>query len=840
MPKNPFAVTKTEEFNNRYQELAALLYFTVPIEHLLSRSNVFIEGSRGSGKSMFLKFLSLEGQIAQKELEEGGKIKPLPPHDPFTGVYVKLEATLYGPNEYEDEPHFDDLFLQFFNLHCVENILRTIDVGERKGELEIGSVEEEATLQALENLLEVAILAGKPRTFHSLYLATKDARADARRQLNRPPYSTGRSSAGDFLWTFCGTLCSEISCFSSRRFYILLDEFDNLTEHQQRLVNTLVRKRDFPITFKIATKKHKVVYEDRHRSPLNQFDDYELVELDDNDFGIGSTFLGNIEKIANLRLEQAGVTQLGIRKLLGVDEPERFPGTEAQYYGFRLVATLSSGIVRPFLEFCREMYAKAGFEKDGAAISKIPGDIQDHVLKDRAEHLYNRLRDVNTSEPQLEALVSSIGNLFLQKASTLGEKENQVIRLEVLDYHNLPRYTRYLFHRALEFEALVVPNRSRVEKNRPGPSTGFILNRLLCVHFRIFPSSRWDVEVTAGDVEQLLSKPDETIKSLVRGRKKGARKGKRKTMRATFYDHLRMTPCPVLDQLCDYPEQEPFTGFLAIRLPKTGKIRDAKDFLIQEMAKRRTEQAPWELKSAEELPPEGDIACKACYRILKCGFGLYEVTKLSANVMFELGIAIANRRKSFILLNIDESKEPPEPIGSLEYISYSITSKSVGKLLDEKVIPALQGPSGRGGDIGLGAPETLIPTGKQAFLALPGDNYYQETVKDALEKLLTEYGYSCVVEKEGRELHELQRAIVRIAESEICLIDTTFKDSVRSMYLGVALGYKKPFSNLVDIDKDSSGAVFTDAKQKCVVDYKDIRTLTPKIRQFLDNITARR
>ena len=177
-----------------------------------------------------------------------------------------------------------------------------------------------------------------------------------------------------------------------------------MTEYQQKLVNTLVRKRDFPITFKIATKKHKVVYEDRYGNPLNQFDDYQLAELDDNDFGIGNTFLDNIEKIANLRLIQAGITGISIKDMLRVAEPERTPGVEAQYHGFRMVATLSSGIVRPFLEFCREMYARAGFEDERIPITTIPNQIQDSVLKDRAEHLYNRLRDVNTSEPQLETL----------------------------------------------------------------------------------------------------------------------------------------------------------------------------------------------------------------------------------------------------------------------------------------------------------------------------------------------------------------------------------------------------------------------------------------------------
>ena len=53
MHANPFAITKAEGFNHSYDELALLMHFrSGTAEVLLSNSNVFVEGSRGSGKSM--------------------------------------------------------------------------------------------------------------------------------------------------------------------------------------------------------------------------------------------------------------------------------------------------------------------------------------------------------------------------------------------------------------------------------------------------------------------------------------------------------------------------------------------------------------------------------------------------------------------------------------------------------------------------------------------------------------------------------------------------------------------------------------------------------------------
>src|SRR4029078_13572760 len=89
--------------------------------------------------------------------------------------------------------------------------------------------------------------------------------------------------------------------------------------------------------------------------------------------------------------------------------------------------------------------------------------------------------------------------------------EKQVIRLEVLDFNRVSTFVRSVLDQTLEYEALVQPNRERLQKNKPAASRGYLLHRLLCVHFRLEPQSRWDVEISAEQLERLVLGAKDTV-----------------------------------------------------------------------------------------------------------------------------------------------------------------------------------------------------------------------------------------------------------------------------------------------------------------------------------------
>ena len=127
MATNPFDVIKAEEFNHGLDQLASLMCFKEGLAGtLLSSSNVFLDGSRGSGKSMYLRLLSVQAKTIYEQLAAQGKVEPLPEHKPFLGIYVKLAPTLFGPHEYEHESGFIEAFREFFNVYAMECVLQTM------------------------------------------------------------------------------------------------------------------------------------------------------------------------------------------------------------------------------------------------------------------------------------------------------------------------------------------------------------------------------------------------------------------------------------------------------------------------------------------------------------------------------------------------------------------------------------------------------------------------------------------------------------------------------------------------------------------------------------------
>ena len=119
------------------------------------------------------------------------------------------------------------------------------------------------------------------------------------------------------------------------------------------------------------------------------------------------------------------------------------------------------------------------------------------------------------------------------------------------------------------------------------------------------------------------------------------------------------------------------------------------------------------------------------------------------------------------------------------------------------------------------------------FVSLPGDTYHQEMILPQVRRALEKADLGPIVtESEGQALQDLQRACMGIASAKYCIIDTTLAAPTRAMYLGLAQGYRKPFINLIDGQMDQSGGIFTNAKSKSEIVYRDSRDLISKLQPF--------
>ena len=608
--------------------------------------------------------------------------------------------------------------------------------------------------------------------------------------------------------------------------HLLVDEYDNLSERQQQILNTYLRKRDFPLTFKIACKKHRLVTEDVHSRPLNPSGDFTQVQLDDEDLGLGGSFSSYVEAIGNKRLKNVGL-DLTIRELLG--EKARRPKSkgERKYGGFEQIVILSSGIVRTFLELCRDIYSR----KPDPNFWPVAISVQDDVVKTHASNRWNTLATDSSARPELQRLIEQIAMVF--KTQSKVGKEKQIIRLEIVDFDEATTFLRELLETALEYEALVKPNRERLQKNRGIPSKGYLLHRLLCVHFRLEPESRWDFEISSDNLQKLVTQPDEAAANIIRSptRRRSAKRDKgAKPLFAQY--------CPILDANCPTGKSQTGRGFLSCRLPTAGTIRDAITLLKE--AFEHAEAPGYQLLTAEDYSPSGDISCKVCSAVAESEFVLVELSCFSPSVAMELGFCLAKSIPTYLLFNREEQNDVPEPFSSLEYLSYSITPNDVKRIVERQIIPFLQRDGGRR-TITLGpvGPHTVVDD-SGVFIALPDDAYSQETLLPQLVSHLEQLGLNVHTQQHGRALQDLQRATVAIARSKYCIVDTTLSNPVRAMYLGMALGYGKSFANLVNRSKDEKTPMFTNARSKSVIEYRDQTELIDGVGEFLSRIRGDR
>src|SRR5207249_3319175 len=103
-------------------------------------SNTIVAGSRGSGKTMLLRYLALEVQLRNSS----GRTKL-----PFAGFYVKCGAKLFnsqycrGAGDCRDRD-WVDYFVHIFNLALVLRICQVLDLLVAQNVLNVSKEREEA------------------------------------------------------------------------------------------------------------------------------------------------------------------------------------------------------------------------------------------------------------------------------------------------------------------------------------------------------------------------------------------------------------------------------------------------------------------------------------------------------------------------------------------------------------------------------------------------------------------------------------------------------------------------------------------------------------------------
>jgi hypothetical protein len=481
---NPFSV-KTPE-NLTPQEIVDLFVPYPEYKNLQLSGHQFLHGHRGSGKSMMLKMMTPEAQCITRSCSVSNL--------PFYGAYLSIKTTEINATEYvriENEPSgyilsehvlttklLGALFLSV-KQHCSElwalnedNVSlfykgifsKRLSYVGWEDDIPLGNETLDVVrfIEVIDSLQAETVRYIKRRAFAKDYL----------------PYNGPLLGFQDVLLPVVDGLRRN-GLIPNCPVFFLLDDSDNLTLQQTKVLNTWVSYRSTDkVSLKISTQMNYKTFSTTSGIRIEAPHDYSEINFTSVYTGsVKENYPKLVEEIVRKRLARVGVKNVdprvffpedkkqeeGIRKISeelksrwqesksggyrAGDDAYRFArpeyirrlsgkskqGARYKYAGFDQLVHISSGIIRFFLEPAARMFADQQKANGGGEVSFITSSIQDDEIRNQCDELLIERFDVlkgdvaNSDElrsvDKLRNLIQGLGSLF--QACLMDEKASQ-------------------------------------------------------------------------------------------------------------------------------------------------------------------------------------------------------------------------------------------------------------------------------------------------------------------------------------------------------------------------------------------------------------------------------
>jgi Cdc6-like AAA superfamily ATPase len=861
LPHNPFDIIRTEDFNTRYNIIAQ--YFSNPkasyYSNLVRRGNVILVGTRGSGKTMLLKSLYLPVHI--EILKKEGKDPRVHSLD-FVGILInceRYEFKIFRQNvfryhmNHDDEERVRNFWKQcmghYFALFIIEEMLNTIiNYGPEVGLDFTDSLYEEIFNEICE-ICQIDTQSDPSISLISLGELLKKKRKEFSRLMNKSilnlDYSIAENRFDLSAVIEIGNVLKKIPRFKDARFYILLDDFfyPNLANEQQKILLELIRVRNEPLAFKIATIPGGMVFEDDSGFELMPRGDEFIIEsIEYPELGERSDYYKLIKGIVNNRLKDYNLTADDLFQESGdsykYDFLPKLKGkvkrghVGPEYAGFGTLVHMSSGVIRTFLVLTKkildEWLKKKNAERLEKAILPISIDTQTEIIQTESALFLDAIETREKGSLMLK-LVHYIGNESRQRLLN-NEEATEYIHLQIENYENIDQEAQEILTRAVTnnvFHSYQLGRRT----TRRGiiPIKELILNRLLTPALRIPYRDRWRIDIKAEKLNEILgtSTPIDISyhKPLIQ-----------RTWSSEY--------CPVISGECARIDtnSEGQGCFYASPI-RPDWTTFAKEFFAKQFDK---------FDVAIEHPPKGELTCKICEMIHKNQFGIYELTDLNENVVFELALALSRKKHAFFIVNTDFPVNQIETLLGKEYIPYKVVEEEIEKISNEKIWSVVKSGQPPWNATVIDDVD-ITPEDNSVLLVMPEDRgFYERTltagVKNILEK---ELNYKVKYPMQSSTGNLFRNLIRDVKGAQYCLIDTTklptyqssegrFSPRVldylnRVFIFGIAVGLRKIILHGYNVSFNKK--IFTDMQGHCHFEYSDtvlfdeIRTRVPEVFQ---------
>jgi len=286
---NPFVITKAVDLTD--EQIQSLWVDVVNEPNAMAESArpaspmpTVILGGKGSGKTHLMRYHSYELQVLRYR-EAALQVRRGIERDGYIGMYLRCSGLNAGrfSGKRQPEERWRQVFAYYIELWLAQSLLRVaidLNLGSEDGDEEVLCQE---ILQLFDKVPE-----GNAKTLRDIALLLATLQKDLDYRANNCVV-TGKLepeilvTAGKLIFGVPRILSQRYGFLKETKFVFAIDEYENLSEPQQRFINTLVRERELPSTFRIGGKLYgiKTWGTESAEEEILLNSEYELLPLDE-------------------------------------------------------------------------------------------------------------------------------------------------------------------------------------------------------------------------------------------------------------------------------------------------------------------------------------------------------------------------------------------------------------------------------------------------------------------------------------------------------------------------------------------------------------------------------